>query len=108
MVGTIAFLVRGLIVIVAALLLFSLGGAAIYAAPVTLPLLLVIAARSTERGWRIAAAVVGTFTALELTWSVAWVISENELAAFLIGSVVGLMVGIGFLNARRTTCQPTR
>ena len=60
--------------VVAGILLASIGGLGVVAAPVTLSLLLVVVRRHPSRPFRVAGAVVGGLTAAELAWasSTSW------------------------------------
>src|SRR5438105_80495 len=63
---------RGLLLAVAAFLLISMGGA-IFAAPVSLPLLYVAARTSNNRRYCDLAAIVAFFTAAEAAWAVTYI-----------------------------------
>jgi hypothetical protein len=63
-VGVVTFVVAGF-------LLVSMGGA-IVAAPVTLPLMCMAAARHPTRGFRIAAIVLSALTAAEVVWALTY------------------------------------
>lgn len=95
-----AFLVRGFVVLTAALVLTSLGGAAIYAAPITLPALLAISVFSRERSWRYAAAIVAGLTMFEVAWALAWNLTDREPLAVVVGSLAGIGTGFAFGHAR--------
>jgi hypothetical protein len=57
------------LLVVAALLLTSLGGAAILAAPVTLPLLYAGVRAHPTRPFRVAGALVASLTVAEVAWA---------------------------------------
>jgi hypothetical protein len=65
------FVARLLLGLVAALLLTSIGGAGIFAAPVTLPLLWLAAATARPAG-RFALNAVAALTAAEVAWAVSY------------------------------------
>ncbi len=96
---------RVLLVVGCAVILTSIGGAAIYASPVTLPLLLLVAMNSPERRWRIAAAVVGGLTALEAVWAVAWQLWP-QVGSFAIGALAGVVCTVGMLKSRALIVEP--
>ncbi len=86
---------------VSAFLLLSMGGA-IVAAPVTVPLLMLALRRGAISGrLRMAAAVVGGLTVVEVAWAVTYVTLEEAqpwiwllpLAAGVLGMAVLLRVG---------------
>jgi hypothetical protein len=71
---------RGAVITVAtaALLLGTIGGA-IVAAPITLPLLYLVARRYPGRGMRITAAVVGGLTCVEAVWALCYLAVEEAM-----------------------------
>lgn len=77
-------LLRAVLLIVAASFLTSIGGLAIYAAPLTLPLLFLVAVTSRATGWRVAAAVVGSLTVLEVGWMLTWVLWSSPVGSLLL------------------------
>jgi len=84
--------------VVAGLLLTSMGGG-IVAAPVTLPLLLLVVRRHPSRTFRIAAAVIGGLTAAELTWGLFYLLAgEAPVAIWLLPTASGLATAFGFLS----------
>lgn len=79
----------------AALLLISYGGA-IFAAPVTLPLMFLSVRRNPTTGFRVAGVVLGALTAAQLTWALTyaavrevqpWIWLTPLLATFAAGAV---------------------
>lgn len=100
-----AFLIRGLVIVTAGLLLTSLGGAAIFAAPLTLPVLLAVSVFSRERSWRHPAAIVAGLTALEVAWAGAWTVTEHGLISIAAGLIAGLAVGLAFWHARPSSAS---
>lgn len=82
-----------------ALLLLSMGGAGIYAAPVTLPLLWLAGWRASGRGGRIALNVVAALTAGEFAWAVGYAFGrpyEWLLPLFAVAAV-----GVGYPLTQR-------
>jgi hypothetical protein len=75
---------RAVIVVVATFLLTSMGGAAVFGAPITLPLLWFVV-RPGGRGWRMAAAIVAGLTVLETGSITAYVISGDGWHVFVAG-----------------------
>lgn len=90
----------GVLVLVAAgVLLTSIGGLGIVAAPVTLPLLFLVVRRRPTQAFRIAAAVIGGLTAAELAWGVVYaVVGEVSVAIWLLPIVSGMAAAFGFLQ----------
>ena len=92
---------RGAVITVAtaALLLATIGGA-IVAAPITLPLLYVIARRYPGRGMRITAAVVGGLTCVEAVWALCYLALEEAMPwIWLLPAVAGIVWTAGLLLA---------
>jgi len=94
-----------LVFAVAAFLLLSMGGA-IVAAPVTVPLMLVVSRRHPTRAFRIAASVLGGLTMAEAVWALTfllvaettpWIwglpLAGGTTAAVILASGVGLGPG---------------
>ena len=79
-----------LLFIVAAVLLTSIGGAGIVAAPVTLPLMFLVVRRHPTVGFRIAGGVIGALTAAEFGWGLVY-FAAGDVA--VLGWVVPLMAG---------------
>ena len=77
-------------IITAMSLIFSMGGAAIFAAPVTAPLMIYVISRDElGRRWRIAAALILALTLAECAWAVAYItVGESSPAIWLAPVVV--------------------
>jgi hypothetical protein len=60
--------------VVAAVVLTSVGGLGIAAAPVTLPLLFLAVRAHPTRPFRVAGSVIGGLTATELSWGILYVV----------------------------------
>src|SRR4051794_40402908 len=87
------------VVVVAGLLLLTMG-AAVVAAPVTIPLLLWVA-RSRRGPLRAAATVVASLTAAELAWAVVYVVAaESEPAIWAVPVVAGVVTAAGAMWPR--------
>ncbi len=65
--------------VVAAVLLTSIGGAGIVAAPVTLPLMFLVVWRHPTLAFRIAGAVIGGLTAAAFAWGLVY-LAAGEVA----------------------------
>lgn len=94
---------RGAVITVAtAVLLLATIGGAIVAAPITLPLLYLIARRYPGRGLRITAAVVGGLTCVEAVWAVCYLAFEEAMPwIWLLPAVAGIGWTAGLLRAGR-------
>ncbi len=87
--------------VVAALLLGSMGGA-VFAAPVTLPLMYLAVRRHPTAPFRWGGGVIAALTALELVWALVYVFSgEEQPSIWLVPLVAGLAVLVLFATARR-------
>lgn len=85
--------------VVVALLLTSVGGLGIVAAPVTLPLLFLVVKSHPTRSFRTAGAVIGGLTAAELTWGLLYLVGgEVPVAGWLLPIASGLAMALGFLS----------
>lgn len=83
---------RSVLLVAAAALLLSFGGAVI-AAPVTLPLLALAARATPSTSYRVAASVVAALTAAQLTWALVYVtVGETTPTIWLLPLLVGLTV----------------
>lgn len=90
------------VLVVAGVLLTSIGGLGIVAAPVTLPLLVLVVRRHPSPAFRIAAGVVGGLTAAELAWGIVYLAAgEVSVAIWLFPTVCGLGAAFGFLRLGR-------
>ena len=101
--------IRGLLlkalIIGAAVLLFSIGGAAIYVAPVTVPLLTYAIIRGgLAQAWRISGALVLALTVADCAWAIAYVTVGYSHPAIWPAPVVDLVtfaaVGVALLWRR--------
>ena len=98
--------------VVGGFLLLSMGGA-VFAAPLTLPLMYLAARRHPTRPFRWAGGVVGGLTTVELAWAVVYFVGGEEqptiwllpLAAGLAYLAASLVVG---RQARRSRRSPAR
>ncbi|MGH9227042.1 MAG: hypothetical protein ACRD2W_25430 [Acidimicrobiales bacterium] len=80
--------------VVAAVLLTSIGGAGIVAAPVTLPALYLVVRRHPTRAFRTAGGVLGALTAAELAWGAVYIVAGEATAAiWLVPILAGLAAG---------------
>ena len=91
--------------ILAAPLLLSMGGAAIWAAPVTAPLLTYAITRDELAfGWRVAGWLVLSLTLAECAWAVAYFMVGGSHPAIVIAPVAVLLISAtagAFLLFRR-------
>lgn len=89
------------VVLVAGFLLFSMGGGAVFGAPVTLPLL-VVALRSplVGHGWKVAAGVVAGFTVGQCAFAAVFAVQGD--AQPLVWLVPLIAVLATWLLAART------
>lgn len=86
--------------VVAAVLLTALG---IVAAPVTLPLMVLVVLRHPSRGFRVAGAVIGGLTAAELTWGLVYIVAgEPRVVIWMLPLAGGLATAAGFAKLRAT------
>lgn len=77
--------------VVAGVLLVSMG-AAILAAPVTLPLMWVAAVRNPTPAFRVAAKVLSALTVAEVVWALAYLtIDESQPWIWLLPGLAGLL-----------------
>lgn len=75
---------------VTTLLLTSVGGLGIVAAPLTLPLLFLVVRAHPTRAFRITAAIIGGLTAAELGWGIVYVlVGEVPVAIWLVPVLCG-------------------
>ncbi|MDQ4098346.1 MAG: hypothetical protein M3144_10830 [Actinomycetota bacterium] len=90
----------GVVVFVAAgLLLTSIGGLGIIAAPITLPLMALLVWRRPTRGFRIAGALIGGLTAAELAWALVYIVAgEVRPLIWLVPATAALATAVGFLR----------
>jgi hypothetical protein len=104
--ATITAFARLIVIVCAGLLLTSIAGAAVYAAPITLPLLALIAATSRGAAWRVAAIVVSALTFLEVAWMLAWTQWKNPLGTFLVATSAALVLASVAWNSTRHPRTP--
>ena len=88
-----------LIFLVAGVLLTSIGGLGIAAAPVTLPAMYLVVREHPTRPFRTAGALLGALTAAELAWGVAYVLAGDGTPGIWLAPIVGGLVA-GYLIAR--------
>lgn len=85
-----------LLFIVAAALLTSFGGG-ILAAPVTLPLMVLVVLRNPSRNFRVAGAVIGGLTAAELAWGLVYLVAgEARVVIWMLPLACGIVTALGF------------
>lgn len=79
-----------LLIVVATALLFSVGGAAIFAAPLSVPLLAYMIWRNiVGRGWRILATITLVLTLTQCAWALTHVaVGESKPWIWLLPSTV--------------------
>jgi hypothetical protein len=95
--------IGGLTFAVAAFLLLSMGGA-IFAAPITLPVMYLARRQHPTRGFRMAAVVLSGLTAAELVWALTYVaVREAKPWIWLLPIVGG--VATGWLYSRPDPIQ---
>jgi hypothetical protein len=87
---------RGFLLLGAAFLLLSMGGA-IVVAPATVPLLYFAARSSGSAGYRHAAAVVAALTAAELTWAATYVAAGEPKPAIWLVPLMAAVVTFGLV-----------
>ena len=95
-----------LLFVVAAVLLTSVGGAGIVAAPVTLPLLFVVVRRHPTPSFRGAGAIFGGLTAAELAWGLVYLAGgEIPVLVWLAPTVLGLLTAVAFGQPQPSSCR---
>jgi hypothetical protein len=100
--------VRGLVIVVAAVLLTSIGGAGIFASPVTVPALFVLS-RSSSQKFRMAAAIVAALTVAESMWAVAYAKFGESSPLNVALPLLAAVATIGVFNATPATfARPAR
>ena len=93
------------VLIVATLLLVSYGGA-IFAAPLTLPVLFLAATGNLSKGFRVAAAVVLMLTTAEAMWALAYLTAgEASPMIWLLPLVAAIGAGALLLASIRRLAQ---
>lgn len=82
---------------VAAVLLTSVGGLGNVAAPVTLPLMVLVVLRHPSQGFRMAGALIGGLTAASLTWGLVYIAAgEPRVVIWMLPLACGLATALGF------------
>jgi hypothetical protein len=94
-------LLRLVVIVGTSALLTSLTGVAVYAAPITVPLLALVAATSRGRGCRVAATVVAALTFLEVAWMLTWALWNSMAGTFVVALTAALALTYAFWNATR-------
>ncbi len=85
--------------VVAAVLLTSIGGLGIAAAPVTLPLLFLAVRAHPTRPFRVAGSVIGGLTAAELSWGMLYLVAgEMPVVSWLVPVAAALATGFAFVT----------
>ena len=93
-----------LLFVVAAMLLTSIGGLGIVAAPVTLPLMVLVVLRNPSRSFRVAGVVIGGLTAAELAWGLVYVVAgEPRVVIWMLPLACGIATALGFAKLGRTS-----
>ncbi len=88
--------------VVAAVLLTSIGGAGIVAAPLTLPLMFLVVERLATRPFRIVGAVIGGLTAAELAWGLVYLAAgETAVLGWVVPVLGGAATVVGMAALRR-------
>jgi hypothetical protein len=102
-IDAIASLLRMLLIAGAAVLLSSLAGAAVIAAPVTLPLLVLIVLTSYRRVWRVAATTVAALTVLEAAWTITWELWKHPIGSLAPAAASAALFYFGIARLAETT-----
>lgn len=91
-----------LLFVVAAVLLTSVGGAGIVAAPVTLPLMFLVVSRRPTLPFRIGGAVIGGLTAAQFGWGLLyWAAGDVAVLGWLVPVVAGAATAAGMATIGR-------
>lgn len=86
-----------LLFVMASMLLTSIGGLGIVAAPVTLPLMILAVLRHPSRAFRVAGALIGGLTAAQLTWGLVYIVAgEARVVIWLVPVACGMATALGF------------
>ncbi|MEY2469192.1 MAG: hypothetical protein QOF21_1890 [Actinomycetota bacterium] len=94
---------RAIVLVVAGVLLLSMGGA-IDAAPITIPLLWIATRSSPSRAYRVATAIVGGLTAAEVAWAALYTMAGESTPAIWLGpALAALATAVAF-----TKVEPRR
>src|SRR3954464_7341308 len=94
---------RGLLLAGAAFLLLSIGGGAIFGAPLTMPLLYLAARTSRSPSYRMAAGVVAALTAAEAGWAVTYTVGGEANASIWAAP---LTAALGVMTLFALTARP--
>jgi len=95
------------VLVVAAVLLVSMGGA-IVAAPLTLPALALVVRRHPTPGFRIAGAIIGGLTAAEVAWAAVYLIAgEAPVVIWFVPTLTAIAAG-AVLGRRRLPTSGAR
>ncbi len=87
--------------VVAGFLLTSMGGA-VFAAPVTLPLMYLAVRHHPTRPFRWAGGAIAALTTVELVWAIVYIVDgEEQPSIWLMPLATGLCVLVLFATARR-------
>jgi hypothetical protein len=90
-----------------ALLLTSVGGLGIVAAPVTLPLMYLVVRSNPTPPFRVAGGLIGGLTAAELAWGLVYLAAgEVPVVIWLAPVTLGLATASTFALAGRPTSPP--
>lgn len=93
-----------LLFVVAAMLLTSIGGLAIVAAPVTLPLMFLAVLRHPSRAFRTAGALIGGLTAAQLSWGLLYIgAGDPRVVIWLFPLACGTAAALGFAKLGGTS-----
>lgn len=97
--GVVVFLITGV-------LLTSIGGLGIVAAPVTLPLLFLVVFAHPTRPFRVAGAIIGALTAAELTWGLVYVVGgEIPALSWVLPTAAGVGTAVAFVRLGRKSMK---
>lgn len=82
------------------LLLLSIGGAGVLAAPLTLPLLFGVVRRRPTRPFRVAGTVLGGLTTAEVSWALLYLAAGGDtgVAGWLVPTTCGVATASVFLR----------
>lgn len=90
---------RAVLLVVASVLLLSMGGA-IFAAPIVVPLLFVAARRSPSVAYRVWSGIVVVATVAEVAWALTYLAArEAKLAIWLVPLLVAVGAAVGYSRA---------
>ena len=99
---------RVAVFVVSGFLLMSMGGA-VFAAPLTLPLMYLAVRSHPTAGFRWGGGVIAGLTAVELIWAVVYLVGgEEQPSIWLLPLAGGLCVLLAFATARRQARRSSR